>query len=54
MITQREKDPIIGVIKVFIKNQWCITPEGIALYITQYGEKITVETVIAVQAEYWS
>jgi hypothetical protein len=37
---------------MFIANKWCMTPEAIALYITQYGEKVSVETVIAVQSEY--
>ena len=52
MVTEREKELIIGVIKMFIKSKWCMTPEAIALYITQYGEKVAVDTVIAVQSEY--
>jgi hypothetical protein len=44
-IMHRERDLIEEVIKAFIANKWCITPQSIASFMWTYGEDIDVEKV---------
>ena len=50
-ISAEERRLINEVIKAFVNNQWCITPEAIASFMRQYGENISVEKVFVAQQE---
>jgi hypothetical protein len=48
MISDKERELINNIIKLFIANKWCITSEGVAAFARQYGEQVDVEKVVAV------
>lgn len=51
MVTDAERELVNEVIKVFIANKWCITPQSIASFMWTHGEDIDVEKVIIVCQE---